>query len=864
MTFFNATLIFGTLAAVVPIALHMLAKREPQRVVFPGVQFLRPKLTTQRSQLQVRRWWLLALRILAVMALALALARPHIASAAASTWWTIGLVGATGVGFLVLASVAIAKGMGRSLAIGMAIAGVVALLGSMLLATRAWANSEDIDLGQEQPVAMALLIDNGPSSARQASPNNNSTSTANGGSSDAGMTRLRRAIGEAIAVMDRLPEGSRLVVLDRSATPVGFSLDIASARVRLSQIQSLPNPLPMDERMRSAVELLRSSDLPGKQLVVVSDWNAETWARDGDSAEASWDDVAVTLLQIDVAEEGADSAADRVPLNRFLTTPKLVDAAPAPQVPIPVSMSIGVEAGSNTGDAPADSLSVTVQMSLYDRDPTLPVIRDGEVVLPSLRRVDRASVRVSPGAQADVVMTLPPLELGIHHAVIELIGNDGFAWDDRRYLTIHLPTPPRVLLVGENVDERNLLGAALTAPQPPDDDSAGIRVAGISYQDLSAVDWDLLDAVVLIDPPLRVDGESQRVLSHENLSQNAWQQVVELAERGGGALVLLGPSMEVVGVPRPKDRIDAADENATRLPDIVRSWRVPEPGTFLDVQQSSHPALRALEQLDDEPAWNAFRIHRYWQCRPKSNSGWQIPMQFAGTEHPAMLTRTIKTSNDQSDGRLLIMTTPLPALAAASRSWNELFSGSDPWPAFVTWRSMVHWATGVTDSSLNALVGAAVVVPDQDPAIIAGKEPVSQEAEASRVLVFPPVSTTVGAGETTDVAEVSLGEQHGVFVGNGRLGTTFLRGPNYWGGFSTNLDPVWSVDERAQPADMDRRFGSQQWTPSSSGNELSIQGRLGGSPPVSLHGPMMLLAVIVFLGEQLLSNRFYRRAGEAI
>ena len=196
MTFFNATLILGTLAAVVPIALHLLARREPQRVVFPGVQFLRPKLSSQRSRLRIRRWWLLALRVLAVIALAVALARPHIDSAMSSTWWTVGLMGLTGVGFLILASVAVARGMGRSLAVGVAVAGLLALLGSLFLGTRTWATSGDLSEGNEQPVAMALLIDNGPSSKRLIASSDGTNSS-----------RLENAIREAATVIERLPDG---------------------------------------------------------------------------------------------------------------------------------------------------------------------------------------------------------------------------------------------------------------------------------------------------------------------------------------------------------------------------------------------------------------------------------------------------------------------------------------------------------------------------------------------------------------------------------------------------------------------------------------------------------------------------------
>ncbi|MEE2935991.1 MAG: BatA domain-containing protein, partial [Planctomycetota bacterium] len=66
MTFFNATLIFGITAIAVPLVLHLVARREPRKVVFPSVRFLTKRFESNRSRLRVRRWWLLALRIAAL------------------------------------------------------------------------------------------------------------------------------------------------------------------------------------------------------------------------------------------------------------------------------------------------------------------------------------------------------------------------------------------------------------------------------------------------------------------------------------------------------------------------------------------------------------------------------------------------------------------------------------------------------------------------------------------------------------------------------------------------------------------------------------------------------------------------------
>ena len=50
VTFLNASLIFGVAAIAVPIVLHLIAKREPRRVVFPSVLFLDQTIGDQSQQ----------------------------------------------------------------------------------------------------------------------------------------------------------------------------------------------------------------------------------------------------------------------------------------------------------------------------------------------------------------------------------------------------------------------------------------------------------------------------------------------------------------------------------------------------------------------------------------------------------------------------------------------------------------------------------------------------------------------------------------------------------------------------------------------------------------------------------------------
>lgn len=1007
MTFLNATLLLGALAAAVPIILHWLSRQEPKQVVLPSVRFLTQRLTTQQSNLRVRRWWLLAMRMLAILAVACLLARPMIASSTAVTWGWIGGLALVAVVVLVLASIAWVRGLGRWLAGVLAGVAILMLFGSVFWGMATWATAETPPLAGGRPVAIAILIDNSPSAARRRvaesddqaagnTPAENSIEASGGtgllaeGANDVGPvgglpavagTRLAEMIRRAESLIDRLPVGSRVAVIDRTGTPVAFSLDVSAAKQRLSGLQVTAVPVPMRQRLDAAAELVRSSDLPDRQVVVISDLCAAAWAslspsersgrpaaqwfrrRFGVSAGAASDNdttgqqlPAGTALQTGLdtgpdtgLQTAAESATEQgngaerpvgltvfsllgdkaggsdARLNRWLSTPRWIDATPPPGVSIPVVCTINLEerrrgglladseetAGANGGSP--TSRNLTAQLSLYESDPRYPVVRDGQVVRPPLRLVDRASVSVSPVAvdeqiaagQSEVVLTLPPLDRGTAHAVIQLIGEDGFSWDDTRYLTLALPPPPRVLVVADQIEEANVLAAAMTAPQPIDDQAAGYRVDRVGYKDLPAVRLSDYRAVVLADPPLSVGGPAAESEAGSD-GRTGWdseqiREVSRFVQQGGGLWVLLGPSLSSGG---RLEKEGEREQPIDWLPPLVRLWRSPAPGTFLQTIAASHPSLRGMAQLSQPPTWSEFRIRRYWQVTrggEKSDAvgsraaedddvaaagqsgrpdAWQVVMRYAGSDHPALMVR----------GRVAVMTTPLPALGKSTRSWNELFSGADAWPAFVMVRSITAWLTGVTDQQLTLLAGRAAVLQPTvsttdattaDAGVTAdaaddgddGKQdlqavsasPSNDVESASRLRLFPPgdaVPESVPWEAATDptTSGQRLAKEATLMLRQTDLpGTYFLRGEGVWSGYSVNLDPVWSSSRLLGQADLTAWFGADGWQWAEDVATMKLGGVGGADPPVSVHGPLTWLAVAVFLLEQLLSSRFYGR-----
>ena len=78
MTFANPAFLWGLLAVIIPIAIHLFNFHRYRTVYFSNVDRLAELHTESRRSSKVRRWLLLACRILAVVFLVLAFARPVI------------------------------------------------------------------------------------------------------------------------------------------------------------------------------------------------------------------------------------------------------------------------------------------------------------------------------------------------------------------------------------------------------------------------------------------------------------------------------------------------------------------------------------------------------------------------------------------------------------------------------------------------------------------------------------------------------------------------------------------------------------------------------------------------------------------
>jgi hypothetical protein len=85
VTFLSPLFLLGAATAAIPIVLHFLHREPEARVKFAAVHLLRHAPVEDTRKRRLREWLLLALRVAALLLLALAFARPFVVSGAAST-----------------------------------------------------------------------------------------------------------------------------------------------------------------------------------------------------------------------------------------------------------------------------------------------------------------------------------------------------------------------------------------------------------------------------------------------------------------------------------------------------------------------------------------------------------------------------------------------------------------------------------------------------------------------------------------------------------------------------------------------------------------------------------------------------------
>ncbi|MFH0981073.1 MAG: BatA domain-containing protein [Planctomycetota bacterium] len=506
----------GLAAGLVPLIIHLINRRRHRRVPWAAMAFLLTAARRRSRRMRLEQWLLFAVRVLVIVLIGLALARPYVTAA-------------------------------RFLPVGQAHFHRVILLDNSGSMGASWHRLPACVSTGKMPV---------PHGSRPLSPQ----------AASASHTAYDRARGVASALLDSFPQTDEVSVVSL-ASPATAVIDYPSFDRR--RLRDALAQLPLTQRStdlvggldRALVLLDKSSAAPhNRSVYVISDLAAHVCSgevRTGD--EATKQGVAQSPVLGPQSSEAVGAAAKRVarqaalvlvPVGETAATnagiSRLALGSTVTAVQVPVRFSAEVV---NYGVTDLRDAKLQIRVATGEAHPADCVER--RIVLPRLEPGQAETVSFSvvfdtPGAHA----IHAHLEAGPTRPVGSPVPQDQLALDDDRWLALNVLEALNVLVVDGAPGKTRLSGQAgylLTALNPWGASSAGGRNPEDSA--LSTQHSALVSPKAISD--LELGGEvlsaySVVVLCNvERLDEDMWKRLRRYVESGGGLLVFAGEAVNV-------------------------------------------------------------------------------------------------------------------------------------------------------------------------------------------------------------------------------------------------------------------------------------------------------------------------------
>ena len=780
MAFLNASMMIGGLLIAVPFLIHLAMRRKPTVELFPALRFVRKKQVTNKRTLRFKQWLLLLLRSLLLAILVFALAGPSADRLVAGNWVIIGTVSLLILLVAVVLIAAVAEQVSRSMVVLITI--VLLLLTGFdgLFVYSTLTNDESVLVGDEDAaVAAVLIFDNSPRMGYQQND----------------QTRL--AAGQFIGdwLVRQLPNNSQIAVVDLAAQPHVFSQDINSAVHAIEQLQITYTPELLQTAIRSALELISTSELTRHEIYLFTDLAQSAWETIPESLSVALRAADVELFLVDVGLEQPDNVA--------LGIAKLSGAVLTQHGSIDLIVNV-----QSIGHA----TQRTVTLKLENPDPTLPVITDGELQTPTTTKLAEQVVVFAasdvPIAQV-LSFSLSSLTPGEHHGSLTLTGVDGLAIDDVRYFTVSVRPAWNILVVAPPDVPTRFFTEAIAPASERQMGHSPYRVKIVRNHNLISEELAAYTGVVFIDPA--------------PLPKDLQQQLSEYVASGGSLGLFLGHNMELSTANAHADLIGGT---------LTRQWRA-DTGNFLEIRDGQHRSLRSFQTMPSSVPWAQFPIMRYWHLE---NLGVQTQtvMQFSQTRHPAL------TQRNHGKGIVLTLLTPIsePAQIVGRTSWNELVSGDDNWPYFLLINGIAETLVSTGESRFNYLAGETVHINN------------STSTYPDRYQLFTPDADVQDTRVLAETIQIPFTQRPGAYRLKGIQDGPIVRG------FSVNVPEQYSDLERLTPVALQRHLNGIDFQVARSRHEIEFgvrQRRVGQE----FYPLLLILFATVFFLEHLMCNRFY-------
>lgn len=676
MAFVNASLIFGGLFVAVPIVLHLVMRRQPKHLVFPALQFIKPRRDANRRKLQLRHWLLLFFRCAAIALLALALARPSVDRLQAGNWLVVGLLV---LAFIPVALLAISAWIGRrERAVTIGTTAIAGLLGAAAIGMAAMtlARGEHAAFGNsDAPVGAVLVFDTSP--RMQYVWQNKS--------------RLEQAREIGLWLTRQLPPQSEVAVIQSLPQPGVFAVDLAAAQTSIEKLEVTGVPVPLPDAVINAIELAEKSAKPRREVYVMTDRTRAAWSADAGQALAKRlaqsEDVLLYIVDV-----GADD-----PQNKALGQVRLSAEMLANNEPLYVETDVET---IGTGG--------TATVELYMEQPTLdrPIIENGETLLPPLILRNQEVVELPAGESATIGFHLNNLPRGVHQGQIKLVGQDGLMIDNQRFFTVEVQDALPLLVVAPAGVTTKYFVEAVAPYEQRKLDTAKFSCTVRPQTEIAGLNFDEYAAVVLLDPL--------------PMTPPDWERLSRYVADGGGLAVFLGHNADTTSF--------NADAATTLLGGkLVRQWRSAG-DLFLSPRDYQHPITIFFRDHSSTTPWDQSPVFRHW-LMDEFMENVRLVMPYNNNK-PAIIETTL------GSGRVVTMTTPIsdPLRPAGRSAWNEIPTSEAAWPYVVIVNETMNYLVDVAKTKLNYVAGETAVLPnsrDRYPQRYQLFSPIEQPQEVS-------------------------------------------------------------------------------------------------------------------------------------
>lgn len=804
MSLINPAILYGLALAAIPILLHFLLRAKPKKLMFPALRLIELRRKQNVRRMRLRHIWLLLLRVLVILLIVLAIARPSLPAAdyslSVAEWITLlAILGGAAAVYFGLVTAWKHKRLPnhhlnyrRTVLRGLTTAATAVLI--LLLV--GWPYQRRIaaairspvrEVVGNVPVAGVFVFDTSLSMTYQLE----------------NQTRLDRSREIALEHIGQLPQGSRIAVADTAGTlPLLFHADLQAARSRIEGLTARPIAHPLNERIRAALSVLeedRGRTLDVLQSVPV-DERTDRYLREiyvfTDMAASGWNLQAARLLQQEIERLDwvsvylIDVSVDE-PANVGVTDLRLSRQS------VRVGGELIVDARVSATLPENSPVERTVELFLAGQNGT--PVKHGQ-----------RTVQLDASAETRAEFRLRGLSAAVTQGMVRMGSADPFDDDDVRYFTVVVEPPPEVLVVAQRQRDADKLVDILAPELAVKAGRAAYRCTFLpagkleAFQDLAKFD---VVCLVGVDAP----------------SATSWTKLGQFVQQGGGLAVFLSSTNIETAVSygsQPAQQV---------LPARPIAYLRFSPPEFLDLDDLSHPVLSKFSEWGTAELASA-PIMRYWRVEP-GDEATVVTNYTHSPRRPALLARSV------GDGRVLLWTTSIH-----STEWNGLLETR--WSKLALMWEMTDYLAQRGTDLLNYEAGADVVL----------RMPTGRAVE--RYFLRKPGLEQIRREVSGDSRFITVPADDADQLGSYEIVAIEPADAGLLAGFSISPPAGESNFARLTEDELDQLFGEERYSVAQDLETLTrsvTHGRIGRE----VFPALLFLLLLFFVGEHFVANHFY-------